>query len=892
MLYSITEEYLMNNASSKPAAIKTVPVFDLKTRGLTSEENLAKNKDVYAHACEVDVHPLAVEPFDKEWGVGLSGNTPEPSPFPRINDILKVTERSTNGFVAPDRAELVTEAYLDHIGESQEVKCAYGIAYTLERTPLYVYDEELVVGGLGCDKKGAPVHPEFGIEWVCDEMRDGLMGYSEERTHDYFSYTGDTQKRMEAIEGFWRGKNVEAYTNSLLTEEQLKGSHAGKGVFFADAYIFCGAGHLGLDYDRLLNMGFGGIRKEIEEEMAKINHSDPEDIQKYDFLRAALITNKAATRHCQRYAEILAEKAKAEEDTGRKAELLQMSANCAHIAEKAPETFWQAIQLVHLANCMILIECNGHSLSYGRFDQYMYPFYKHDIETGTATREFMQELIENFYIKIWDLNKLRNHILIKTFGHGGIGGPALTLGGLRPDGTDGTNDLTFMCLDANAHVRVPNPWLAVRLHKETPWELKVKTANVIRLGTGEPKIFNDEVTIPSMMSSGVSLEEARDYQVVGCVEPDVSGKTYGWHDAGHMNMAKVLELAINNGRCFHCNSECRRWAECGALGKRLGPQTGDLAEMKSFDEVLESFDKQMKYWCDQMVALLNAVDIAHQNVRPLPFLSTVMYGCVKNGKDVTMGGTKYNFTGPQGIGIGTVGDGLSTIKQLVFEEKKVTGRELLDAAEDNWVGHETLYAYVNSDRVHHYGNDDDYADELTKFGMDTYCKHIEHRPNAHGGFFQPGAYSVTVNVAHGVNQWASVEGRTAFEPVSDCMGAVHTHCCSHDIKGPLAICRSVTKMDHARATNGTLLNWKFSPSALAGQTGRDSFIALIDEYVARGGMHSQFSVTSQETLRAAQKKPEDYRDLLVRVAGYSAYFVELNKALQDDIIGRTSLSFD
>ncbi len=290
--------------------------------------------------------------------------------------------------------------------------------------------------------------------------------------------------------------------------------------------------------------------------------------------------------------------------------------------------------------------------------------------------------------------------------------------------------------------------------------------------------------------------------------------------------------------------------------------------------------------------MLNAVSLAHQACRPLPYLSTVMDGCIEKGLDVTAGGTKYNFIGPQGIGIGTVGDGLSTIKQLVFEEKKVTGRELLDAVEDNWVGHEELYAFVNSDRVHHYGNDDDYADELTKFGVDTYCKYIEHRPTAHGGFFQPGAYSVTVNVAHGAKQWASVEGLTAFEPVSDCMGAVHTHCCSHDIKGPTAICKSVTKLDHARATNGTLLNWKFSPSALTGENGRDNFIALMDEYVHRKGMHSQFSVTSQETLKAAQKDPDNYRDLLVCVAGYSAYFVELNRELQDDIIGRTFLSFD
>jgi len=395
-----------------------------------------------------------------------------------------------------------------------------------------------------------------------------------------------------------------------------------------------------------------------------------------------------------------------------------------------------------------------------------------------------------------------------------------------------------------------------------------------------------------MLSSNVELPDARDYQVVGCVEPDPSGKAYGWKDCGHMNIARVLELAINDGRCYNCGESCPRWEKCGAVGERLGFATGSLSEFTSFDQVLEAYDRQMKYWCDRQAALLNAVDLVHQALRPLPFLSILMDGCIENSRDVTAGGTKYNFTGPQGVGIGTAGDGLATIKQLVFEEKRVTGRELLDAVKANWEGYEGLYAYINSDRVHHYGNDDDYADELAKFAMDTWCKHIERRENARGGFFQPGAYSVTVNVAHGQLQWASVDGRKAFEPLSDCLGAVHTYCCSHDIKGPTAICKSVTKLDHARATNGTLLNWKFSPGALAGDTGRDSFIALIDEYIRRKGMHSQFTVANQETLIAAQKNPDDYRDLLVRVAGYSAYFVELNKALQDDIIGRTSLSFD
>jgi len=859
---------------------------------LTSDENVRLNKDTYKNASLIDVKPLPVEPWDKEWGVGISGNTPEPSPFERINRILAVTTKSTNGFVAPDRALLVTEAYKEHPGEPMELKSAWGIANVLRKTPIFIYDDELIVGCLGCDKKGAPVHPEFGLNWVVDEMRDGLMDYSEKRTHDYFSYTPETQSKLESIRDFWDGNTVQDYTDALVNEELIKGSHDGKGVFFADAYVFCGAGHLGIEPDRLLALGFGGIGRLIDEHEAQLDLAQPEDIKKAVFYKAARIVNDAAKDHIKRYSVLAGEMAETCADAARATELRQIAENCAWISENPPRTFWEALQLINLANTMILIECSGHSISYGRFDQYMYPFYKADIEAGRNTRAGMQELIENFYIKIWDMNKLRNHVLIKTFGNGGIGGPAMTVGGILPDGSDGTNDLTFMALDAHAHVRVPNPWLAVRLHSGTPWELKVKTANTIRLGTGEPKIFNDDVTIPSMLSSGIELSDARNYQVVGCVEPDVSGKEYGWHDCGHMNIARILELAINDGRCYNCSAQCPRWERCGGIGERLGLATGSLENMTSFDQVLEAYDKQMKYWCDRQVAYLNAVDIAHQAVRPLPLLSILMDNCIESGTDVVNGGTKYNFTGPQGVGIGTAGDGLATIKQLVFDEKKVTGKERLDAVKNNWEGYEPLYAYVNSDRVHHYGNDDDYADSLAKFAMDTWCKHIEHRPTAHGGFFQPGAYSVTVNVAHGGNQWASVDGRKAFEPVSDCMGAVHTKCCSHDIKGPLAICRSVTKLDHARATNGTLLNWKFSPGCLVGETGRDNFIALIDEYIHRKGMHSQFTVANQETLIAAQKEPENYRDLLVRVAGYSAYFVELNKALQDDIIGRTSLSFD
>jgi formate C-acetyltransferase len=850
---------------------------------LEEEKNMKNNR--------VSNIASAVEPFDKVWGVGAVGKVTDPSPFPRINAILDDTQKTTNGEVIPDRAMIMTEVYKKLHGQPHIIVVAEAMAEVLRKIPIYIYENELVVGTLGCTKKNASVFPEFGLNWLIDEMEQGLLGYSENRTHDYFTHSEETYKQLKSIEDYWKGNTVEERLIPILTDDEIKGSHMEKGVFLCNGYIFCGAGHLGVNYDRLFKMGYGGIATEIQEQIKKCDQTNPDDIKKMNNLKADLIMNEAASDFILRHAALAKEMSEKEQDSNRKAELEKIAGICEQIAKGTPRTFYEAIQAVHFANTMVEIESNGHSISYGRFDQYMYPFYENDIKNGIATRAEMQELIENFHIKIWDMNKIRDHISIDIFSNGGIGGPALTVGGIKTDGMDGTNDLTFMVLDAVAHTRVPTPWTAVRLHANTPYELKVKTANLIRLGLGEPKIFNDDVTIPTMIANGRSVEDARNYQVVGCVEPDATGKEYGWHDAAYFNINKVLELAINHGHCMECSNDCPRYERCAGVGKSLGIDTGSLEEFEKFDDVLQAYDTQMEYWCNNMIAMLNKTDVIHQEIKPLPFLSNLIEGCISSGTDVTAGGAIYNFTGPQAVGIGSVGDALSTIKQLVFDEKKITGKELLTAAKDNWVGHEKLYAYVNSDQVHHYGNDDDYADMLTKIGLETYCKHVNGKPTAHGGHFQAGAYSVAVNVACGLMQYASIEGRKAYEPISDCMGATHTLCSPHDVKGPSAIANSVTKLDHSQAGNGTLLNWKFSPAALDGEVGRDNLISLIETFIQKKGMHSQFTVADKETLLAAQKNPADYTDLLVRVAGYSAYFVELSKELQNDIIGRTELSF-
>ena len=325
--------------------------------------------------------------------------------------------------------------------------------------------------------------------------------------------------------------------------------------------------------------------------------------------------------------------------------------------------------------------------------------------------------------------------------------------------------------------------------------------------------------------------------------------------------------------------------------KQLGPDTGSLDTYKTFDEVLESVDQQFEYWTNQMCSSLNIIEEAHREIKPLPYVSAFFEDCMESGKDLTEGGAKYNGTGPQASGMATCADELSTIKQLVFDEKKVTGAELLQAVRDNWEGHEKLYALVNSSKVHHYGNDDDYADELFKYMFECYCRHISGRENTRGGHFSPGVYSVNANVAMGLNTNASVDGRKKGEAISDNMGPVHTDAGSHDICGPTALTNSLTKVDHSLATNGTLMNLRFPQEAVAGIEGRDNLISFIDEYMNKSAMHVQFNIMSSETMKAAQKNPEDYKDMLVRVAGYSAYFVELGKPLQKDLIQRTELHF-
>lgn len=835
---------------------------------------------------QIKEKPIGVEPFDKEWPVGESAMIENPSPYPRVNRFRRYAW-DAKFTVDHERACLVTESFRQNEDKPQVIKCALALKHILTNVSISIQKDELIVGEMAAPIKSAPIFPEFSFDWILDEMDNYPW---EDRLHDNYSISKKSKKQLSSLKKYWKGRTVEEKINARLSEDEKKGTNLGRGLYLLNLYMFGGVGHLQANYEKLFSLGYSGIRKQILKKLLALDTTLPEDLEKRDFYNAGLIAVEAATIFLKRYAELAGQMAKTERDEQWRKDLQKVAANCEWVAENPPRTFWEALQLWFMATNILLIESNGHSVSFGRFDQYMYPYYRADIDSGEYTKEEIQELIEIAFIKDLWWTKLRDRLTVIPNSGRGMGGDSLTVGGVDKDGNDATNDLSYMVLDAHAHTRSGVPWLAVRLHKDSPWEFKVKTINNIRIGTGQPKLFNDEAAIPASLKTGRSLEDSRNYHVVGCVEIDSGGKEYGWHDSAYFSIAKVLELAINDGRCIGCGAHCPRWDGCGGIGERLGIRTGSLKEFDSFDEVKESYDLQMKYWVDQMISGTEIMDLVHQEVKPLPYLSLLIDDCIEKGKDVTSGGAVYNYTGPQAVGVGTVSDGLSAIKQLIFEEKKTSGQALLEACENNWNGYEALYALVNSKKVHHYGNDDDYADELARFGVDTYCKYVENRPNARGGKYVPGVYSVSANVALGLVQWASVDGRKAMEPVSDCLGPVHTQAGSHDIKGPTAIAKSVTKLDHIRAGNGTLLNWKFTPECLKGDVGRDNLISLMDVYFERKGMHSQFNVVSRETLEDALVNPEKYKDLLVRVAGYSAFFVELSKPLQYDILGRTELS--
>ena len=812
------------------------------------------------------------------------------------------------------RGLLVTESYKQTEALPIISRRSAAFAHILRNIPIVIRDKELIVGSATVAPRGCQVFPEYSYEWL-----EAEFDTVEKRAADPFYISEKTKEDLRKAYPYWKGKTCSDLAKSNMSPEAYN-AFTVHGMFTPGNYFYNGIGHVNVNYEKVLNKGYRGIMTEAQTVLDKLDVADPEYVRRSNFLRAVIESCEAVVEYARRYAKLAKEMARKETNADRKAELEKIATTCMRVPEFPATSFYEACQSFWFVQLLLQVESSGHSISPGRFDQYMYPFYKKDMEAGKITIEQAQELIDCIWVKLNDINKVRDAGSADGFAGYGMF-QNLIVGGQDIHGMDATNDLSYMCLEAAMHVPLPQPSISIRVWNGSPESLLVKAAALTRLGTGLPAYYNDEIIIPSIMARGLTLEDARDYCIIGCVEPQKGAKTDGWHDAAFFNMCRPMELVFSNGM---------------DKGVQIGPQTGDVAQMQTFEEVYEAYKTQQSYFIKLLVNANNAIDTAHATRCPLPFQSCMVDDCIGRGKSLQEGGAIYNFTGPQGFGIANNTDGLLAIKKLVFEDKAVTLAEFRDAMNANFgygltekaaekvtgeiacelakQGVEvtenvirTIYEEVTTangldpvkkaryreikrliDEVcPKYGNDIYEADMFARSVANTYTREVEKYKNPRGGIFQAGLYPVSANVPLGAQTGATPDGRLAFTPIADGIGPAS----GRDIKGPTATANSVAKLEQGVASNGTLLNQKFHPSALAGMSGLTKFVALLRSYFDQKGMHVQFNVVTRETLLDAQKNPDKYKTLVVRVAGYSALFTTLSRSLQDDIINRTEQGF-
>ncbi len=849
----------------------------------------------------------------KEQQTEMGLYTYDSTPLPKSDRIAKLVEDlyAKMPEIEAARAVLLTQSYKETENEPVIIRRAKAFAHILEHIPIVIRDRELIVGSTTIAPRGCQTYPEFSYEWL-----EAEFDTVETRSADPFYIAEETKQKLREADAYWKGRTTSELATAYMEPETLLAME--HNIFTPGNYFYNGVGHVTVKYQEVLEIGFTGIKEKAEAQLASISLSDGDYQRKSRFLEAVMISCDAAITYARRYARLALEEAQNCKDPVRQKELLQIAQNCANVPERGADGFYEACQSFWFVQQLLQIESSGHSISPGRFDQYMYPYYKKDIERGKITKEFAQELMDCVWVKLNDLNKCRDAVSAEGFAGYSLF-QNLIAGGVNEDGVDVTNDLSFMCITASMHVALPQPSLSVRVWNGSPHEFLIRAAELTRTGIGLPAYYNDEVIIPALISRGLTLADARDYNIIGCVEPQKAGKTEGWHDAAFFNMCRPLELVFHNGK---------------DKGVQIGPKTGEVEDMKTFEEFYHAYKVQMDYAIKLLVNADNAIDVAHAQRCPLPFLSSMVDDCMKRGKSVQEGGAVYNFTGPQGFGVANMADALYAVKTLVYDEKKITMKELKEALLTNYgkglneedvsditkeiaqemretgetVNEHTVAAILKSviaaseseaakdngerilkliEAVPKFGNDLPEVDTFAREVAYTYTKPLEKYKNPRGGMFQAGLYPVSANVPLGAQTGATPDGRLAHTPVADGVSPS----AGKDTHGPTAAANSVSRLDHYIASNGTLFNQKFHPSALSGRQGLENFVGLIRSYFDQKGSHMQFNVVSRETLLDAQEHPEQYKHLVVRVAGYSALFTTLSRSLQDDIIRRTEQGF-
>lgn len=778
---------------------------------------------------------------------------------------LREASVTTKPHISIERAVLFTEAYKKWEGSVEmPVLRALSFKHFMENRTLCINDGELIVGEKGDSAQAAPTYPEI----CCHTIED--MNVMNDRDIVDFSVTEEDKRiQEEIIIPFWEKRQTRRKIVNAMAPEWKNAYEAGMFTEFmeqrAPGHTVCG--------DIIYRKGFADLKKDIEKEIANLDFlNDKEAYDKKADLEAMAISCEAMIIFGKRYAELARKMAAETTDEQRKKDLLLIAENCDVVPEHAPKTFHQAIQMYWFVHVGITTELNTwDAFSPGRLDQHLNPFYEKDVEEGRLTREGAQELLECMWVKF--NNQPAPPKVGITLKESGTYTDFVNLntGGIRPDGQDGVNEVSYIILDVMDEMKLVQPSSNVQISRKTPQKFLKRACEISRKGWGQPAFYNTEAIIQELLNAGKTIEDARLGGTSGCVETGCFGKE-AYVLTGYMNLPKILELTLNNGFDKY-------------TGKQVGIETGDPRDFKTYEELFEAYKKQLHYMVDVKVrgnAIIEKICAEHM---PCPLMSSIVDDCIAKGKDYQRGGARYNTRYIQGVGIGTITDSLAAIKYNVFDNEKFSMDTLLKAMEANFEGYEAELNMVKN-KTPKYGNDDDYADDIMKEVFNLYHGEVTGRPTVNGGEYRVDMLPTTCHVYFGEVMGASPNGRLAEKPVSEGISPEK----GGDTNGPTAVIKSCAKMDHL-ITGGTLLNQRFAPSVVQGEEGLDNMANLIRAYFNMDGHHIQFNVFDKNVLLAAQKNPDEYKDLIVRVAGYSDHFNNLSRALQDEIIGRTEQSF-
>ena len=774
-------------------------------------------------------------------------------------------------YIDAERAILATEAYRENLNQPRVMTRARMLKKILENMSIYIEDKSLLAGNQATKNRNAPIFPEYTMEFVMNEL-----DLFEKRDGDVFYITEETKQQLREIAPFWENNNLRARGEALLPEEVSVFMETG--VFGMEGKLNAGDAHLAVNYQRILTDGLKGYEKRVQECKAALDFTDPDSIDKHVFYNAVLTVLDAVHTFSFRYSILAKERAEKEKNPVRKAELMEMSRICAKVPYEPAESFREAVQSVWFIQLILQIESNGHSLSYGRFDQYMYPYYSKDMREGKITESEALELLTCLWIKTLTVNKVRSqaHTLSSA------GSPMyqnVTIGGQTTDKKDAVNALSFLVLKSVAQTRLTQPNLTVRYHTNINKKFFDECIEVMKLGFGMPALNNDEIIVPSFIDWGVKEDDAYNYSAIGCVETAVPGK-WGYRCTGmsYINFPRVLLCTMNNG--VDLTSK-----------KRFTKGYGFFTEMESYEELLAAWDKTVREMTRYSVIVENAIDKASERDVPDVLCSALTDDCIGRGKTIKEGGAVYDFISGLQVGIANMANCLAAIKKLVYEEEKITREQLWNAILDDFQSPENRKIQeMLINEAPKYGNDNDYVDQLIVEAYDSYIDEIKKYPSTRykrgpiGGIRYAGTSSISANVGQGMGTMATPDGRNAFEPLAEGCSPAH----NTDKNGPTAVFKSVSKLRTEKITGGVLLNQKMTPQMLSTEENKQKLEMLIRTFFNRlHGYHVQYNIVSKETLLDAQQHPEKYKDLIVRVAGYSAFFNVLSRKTQDDIIGRT-----